>query len=128
MLHGREKWYDSNDDIFGARPRGIGIWQLVAQLADFFCENFFMDSLTDELLGIKADKFEVGDLVKTKSATDAYGMPLLGIITSVTILKNNKGTVRNCYTVDWIDFEASQMLWHDWYDDDLILIQNGVSC
>ena len=87
-----------------------------------------MNSLTDELLGIKADKFAVGDLVKTKSATDAYNMPLLGVVTSITMLKNDKGTTRNCYTVDWIDFETSQMMWHDWYDEDLILIQPGASC
>jgi len=87
-----------------------------------------MNSLTDELLGIKADKFAVGDLVRTKSATDAYNMPLLGVVTTVTVLKNDKGRVRNCYTVDWIDFETSQMLWHDWYDEDLILIQPGASC
>jgi hypothetical protein len=87
-----------------------------------------MNSLTDELLGIIADKFAVGDLVKTRSATDAYGMPLLGVITSVTVLRSKEDMERNCYTVDWIDFETSQMLWHDWYDEDLILIQPGASC
>ena len=87
-----------------------------------------MTSLTDELLGIKTDKFAVGDLVKTRSATDAYGMPLLGVITSITLLTSKEGMERNCYTIDWIDFEASQMLWHDWYDEDIILIQNGAIC
>lgn len=87
-----------------------------------------MNSLTDELLGIKADKFAVGDLVKTRAATDAYNMPLLGVVTTVTILKNDSGETRNCYTVDWIDYEESQMLWHDWYDEDLDLIQPGASC
>ena len=87
-----------------------------------------MKTLTDELLGIKQDKFSVGDLVKTVAGTDAYGMPWFGIVTTVTILKNDKGTVRNCYTVDWIDYEESQMLWHDWYDEDLDLIQPGASC
>ena len=26
------------------------------------------------------------------------------------------------YTVDWIDREATEILWYDWYDNDLILI------
>jgi hypothetical protein len=87
-----------------------------------------MNSLTDELLGIKADKFAVGDLVKSKSAIDAYGIPLLGIVTTVTTLKKDEVAKRNCYTVDWIDYESSQMLWSDWYDEDLVLIQPGASC
>jgi hypothetical protein len=87
-----------------------------------------MSTLTDELLGIKADKFAVGDLVKTKNTSDAYGMPWLGIITSVTLLRNTEGETRNCYMVDWVDREATKILWHDWYDEDLYLIQSGVSC
>jgi len=87
-----------------------------------------MKTLTDELLGIKADKFAVGDLVQTKNTSDAYDMPWLGIITSVTNLRNTSGETRNCYTVDFIDREATKILWYDWYDEDLILIQPGVSC
>tara|TARA_R110000737_G_scaffold244394_1_gene255288 strand:- start:430 stop:693 length:264 start_codon:yes stop_codon:yes gene_type:complete len=87
-----------------------------------------MSTLTDELLGIKADKFAVGDLVKTKNTSDAYGMPWLGIITSVTMLRNAKGETHNCHTVDWVDREATKILWYDWYDEDLILIQPAASC
>ena len=87
-----------------------------------------MKTLTDELLGIKADKFAVGDLVKTKAGTDAYGMPWLGIVTTVTILKNDLGEVRNLYTIDWVDTEATKVLWFDWYDEDLILVQPGADC
>tara|TARA_R100001224_G_C4019794_1_gene148916 strand:+ start:985 stop:1248 length:264 start_codon:yes stop_codon:yes gene_type:complete len=87
-----------------------------------------MDSLTDELLGITHPKFDVGDLVKARATTDVDGTPWLGIVTSVTILRNKEGDVRNVYTVDWVDREAMEVLWHDWYDDDLILIQPGASC
>ena len=87
-----------------------------------------MKTLTDELLGIKHDKFSVGDLVKTVAGTDAYGMPWLGIVTTVTILKNDKGEVRNLYTIDWVDREATQVLWYDWYDEDLTLVQPGADC
>ena len=129
MLHGWKKWKDSNDDIFGARPRGISIWRRVASpIGDFFCENFFMNSLTDELLGITHPKFDVGDLVSAKASSDADGTPWLGIVTSVTILKNKEQEVRNVYTVEWIDREATEILWYDWYDSDLMLIQPGASC
>ena len=68
-----------------------------------FARNFFMNSLTDELLGIKQDKFDVGDLVKTRAATDEFVcMPWLGIITKVTQIKNAEGDRRNLYTVDWV--------------------------
>ena len=87
-----------------------------------------MSTLTDELLGIKADKFAVGDLVKTNNTSDAYGKPWLGIITSVTLLRNMEGETRNCYTVDWVDIEATKILWHDWYDEDLHLVQLGAIC
>ena len=93
-----------------------------------FLRDFFMDSLTDELLGIKQDKFEVGDLVKTRAATDAYGMPWLGIITKVTMLKNADGDRRNLYTVDWVAGGEAQVLWYDWYDEDLDLVQPGADC
>ena len=87
-----------------------------------------MKTLTDELLGIKQDKFAVGDLVRTKSASNANGMPWLGVVTVVTVLRNDQGEVKNCYTVEWIDMEATQILWYDWYDEDLVLIQQGASC
>tara|TARA_R110001599_G_scaffold74211_1_gene204853 strand:+ start:124 stop:387 length:264 start_codon:yes stop_codon:yes gene_type:complete len=87
-----------------------------------------MSTLTDELLGIKADKFAVGDLVKAKAASSADGTPWLGIITSVTILKSKQGQTKNLYTVDWLDKEATEILWYDWYDEDLILIQLAASC
>lgn len=87
-----------------------------------------MNSLTDELLGIKADKFVVGDLVKAKATSDADGTPWLGIVTTVTILKSKEGQIKNLYTVDWIDRQAMEILWYDWYDEDLILIQPGASC
>jgi hypothetical protein len=87
-----------------------------------------MDSLTDELLGIVHPKFEVGDLVSAKATADADGTPWLGIVTTVTILKNKEGEVRNVYTIDWIDREATEILWYDWYDEDLVLIQPGASC
>jgi hypothetical protein len=76
---------------FSERDLVVLVYGVGSPIADFFCENFFMNSLTDELLGIKADKFAVGDLVKTKSATDAYNMPLLGIVTSITMLKKRQG-------------------------------------
>ena len=95
---------------------------------DFFRQNFFMKTLTDELLGIKQDKFSVGDLVKTVAGTDPFGMPWLGIVTTVTKLKNDKGKVRNLYTIDWVDREATEVLWYDWYDEDLELIQPGADC
>ena len=50
-----------------------------------------MNSLTDELLGIQKNKYEVGDLVKAKATTDATGQPWIGIIRSITILKNKEG-------------------------------------
>jgi hypothetical protein len=87
-----------------------------------------MKSLTDELLGIKHPKFEVGDLVKAKAATNAYGALCIGIVTSVTILRNKTGTIRNVYTIDWADKESTKILWHDWYDEDLILVQPGAEC
>jgi hypothetical protein len=99
-----------------------------SQSPDFFCGNFFMNSLTDELLGIKADKFAVGDLVKAKATSDADGTPWLGIVTTVTILKSKEGQIKNLYTVDWIDRQAMEILWYDWYDEDLMLIQPGASC
>ena len=87
-----------------------------------------MKTLTDELLGIKADKFSVGDLVKTRVGTNAYGMPWMGIVTTVTKLKMGKGKVRNLYTIDWVDKEATKILWYDWYDEDLTLVQPGADC
>ncbi len=134
MLHGRQEWENDYDDIFGARSRGSQ-WD-VARLnraiagnrRDFFRQNFFMKTLTDELLGIKVDKFTVGDLVKTRAGTDAYGMPWLGIITTVTVLKNDQGEIRNLYTIDWVDREATLVLWYDWYDEDLDLVQPGADC
>ena len=88
-----------------------------------------MNSLTDELLGIKQDKFKVGDLVKTTASTSpVHNKPWLGIVTSVTILKNKEGEVRNLYTVDWIEVEAKQILWYDWYDEDLHLVQTVADC
>jgi hypothetical protein len=96
---------------------------------DFFRQNFFhMKTLTDELLGIKHDKFSVGDLVKTVAGTDPFGMPWLGVVTTVTLLKNDKGETRNLYTIDWVDREATQVLWYDWYDEDLTLVQPGADC
>jgi hypothetical protein len=99
-----------------------------SQSPDFFARIFFMDSLTDELLGIVHPKFEVGDLVSAKATSDVDGTPWLGIVTTVTILKNKEGEVRNVYTIDWIDREATEILWYDWYDEDLVLIQPGASC
>ena len=88
-----------------------------------------MKTLTDELLGIKQDKFKVGDLVKTTASTSpVHNKPWLGIVTSVTILKNKEGEVRNLYTVDWIEVEAKQILWYDWYDEDLHLVQTVADC
>ena len=101
---------------------------VVGKRRDFFRQIFYMSTLTDELLGIKADKFAVGDLVKTKNTSDAYGMPWLGIVTSVTLLRNTEGETRNCYTVDWVDREATKILWYDWYDEDLHLVQLGANC
>tara|TARA_R110000744_G_scaffold371939_1_gene483249 strand:- start:725 stop:1060 length:336 start_codon:yes stop_codon:yes gene_type:complete len=108
---------------------GAGKEQIVGvNRRDFFRQIFYMSTLTDELLGIKADKFTVGDLVKTKNTSDAYGMPWLGVITLVTVLKNTEGEIRNCYTVDWVAREGAEILWHDWYDEDLYLIQPGATC
>ena len=87
-----------------------------------------MKTLTDELLCIKADKFSVGDLVKTVAGTDSYGMPCLGVVTTVTILKNDNGETRNLYTIDWVDREATKILWYDWYDEDLELVQSAADC
>tara|TARA_R100000234_G_scaffold118817_1_gene100129 strand:- start:104 stop:367 length:264 start_codon:yes stop_codon:yes gene_type:complete len=87
-----------------------------------------MKTLTDELLGIKAVKFAVGDLVKTKASRDAYGMPWLGVVTTVTVLKSDSGETRNLYTVDWVDKEATKILWYDWFDEDLDLVQSGADC
>ena len=87
-----------------------------------------MKTLTDELLGIKHDKFAIGDLVRTKNASNANDVPWLGVVTTVTTLRNDQGEVKNCYTVDWIDQEAVQILWHDWYDEDLTLVQPGADC
>jgi|TARA_R110001583_G_scaffold63148_2_gene184841 hypothetical protein len=101
---------------------------VVGKRRDFFRQIFYMSTLTDELLGIKADKFAVGDLVKTKNTSDAYNMPWLGVITTVTILKNTEGKTHNCYTIDWVDREATKILWYDWYDEDLHLVQSGAAC
>ena len=135
MLYGRKEWQDDNDDILRARPRSSQwrVDRLIKAIAgnrrDFFRQNFFhMKTLTDELLGIKADKFSVGDLVKTVAGTDEYGMPWLGVVTTVTILKNDKGETRNLYTIDWVDKEATKILWYDWYDEDLTLVQTGADC
>ena len=88
-----------------------------------------MSSLTDELLGKKQDKFKVGDLVKTTAQTSTvYTKPWLGVITSVTVLKNKQGEIKNLYTVDWIEVEAKEILWHDWYDSDLHLVQSAADC
>jgi len=135
MLHGRQERQDDNNDILRAGPRGSQwrLGRLINAIAgnrrDFFRQNFFhMKTLTDELLGIKADKFSVGDLVKTKINADPEGLPWLGVVTTVTILKNDKGVTRNLYTIDWVDTEATRVLWHDWYDEDLILVQPGADC
>ena len=87
-----------------------------------------MNSLTDELLGIQKNKYEVGDLVKAKATTDATGQPWIGIIRSITILKNKEGDTKNLYTVDWVDEEAKEVLWYDWYDEDLQLVQKVADC
>ena len=87
-----------------------------------------MNNLTDELLGIKADKFSVGDLVKSKNTSDPLGNSWMGIVTSVTVLKNQAGKKRNVYTVEWVEEEAKEVLWYDWYDEDLVLIQRSASC
>jgi hypothetical protein len=88
-----------------------------------------MKTLTDELLGIKQDKFKVGDLVKTTAQTSpTQTKPWLGVITSVTELKNSKGEKKNVYTVDWVEVEAKEILWFDWYDSDLILVQSAANC
>lgn len=87
-----------------------------------------MDSLTDELLGIKKDKYAVGDLVKTRASIDATGQPWIGIIRSITILKNKEGSTKNLYTIDWVDEEAKEVLWYDWYDEDLQLVQKVAKC
>ena len=135
MLHGRQERQDDNDDILRARPRSSQwrVDRLIKAIAgnrrDFFRQNFFhMKTLTDELLGIKADKFSIGDLVKTKINANEYGMPWLGIVTTVTVLKNDNGETRNLYTIDWVDEEAAKILWHDWYDEDLDLVQTGAAC
>ena len=87
-----------------------------------------MDSFTDELLGIKKDKSAVGDLVKTRTGIDATGESWIGIIRSITVLKNKEGDTKNMYTVDWVDEEAKEVLWYDWYDEDLQLVQRVASC
>ena len=88
-----------------------------------------MKTLTDELLGIKQDKFKVGDLVTTTASTSLeHDKPWLGVVTTVTVLKNDQGKKRNLYTVDWIDVEAKQILWYDWYDEDLCLVQQSADC
>ena len=88
-----------------------------------------MKTLTDELLGIKQDKFKVGDLVKTTASTSPVRTkPWLGVVTSVTVLKNGKGEKKNLYTVDWIEVEAKDILWYDWYDSDLTLVQSAANC
>jgi len=88
-----------------------------------------MKSLTDELLGIKQDKFKVGDLVKTTASTSTVQTkPWLGVITTVTLLKNKEGEKKNLYTVDWIEVEAKEILWYDWYDEDLELVQSAANC
>ena len=102
MFYGWQEWKNGEHDILRTGSRRVGVWRVERPIADFFCENFFMNSLTDELLGIKQAKFDVGDLVKTRAATDAWGMPWLGIITKVTLIKNRDGDKKNVYTVDWV--------------------------
>jgi hypothetical protein len=88
-----------------------------------------MKTLTDELLGIKIDKFKVGDLVKTTVSTSpVQTKPWLGVVTSITALKNKQGETKNLYTVDWIEVEAKEILWYDWYDSDLSLVQSAANC
>ena len=135
MLHGRQEWENDHDDLFRTRPRGFewGVGSVDIAIAGksprFFSPDFlYMKTLTDELLGIKHDKFAIGDLVRTKSASNANGMPWLGVVTTVTVLTSEQGEVRNVYTVEWIDMEATQILWYDWYDEDLVLIQQAASC
>ena len=50
------------------------------------------------------------------------------MITSVTELKNGKGEKKNVYTVDWVEVEAKEILWFDWYDSDLTLVQSAANC
>jgi len=136
LLHGREERQDDNDDILRAGPRcverqvGGGIVYNRRQRRRFFFARFFiMKTLTDELLGIKQDKFKVGDLVTTTASTSLeHDKPWLGVVTTVTVLKNDQGKKRNLYTVDWIDVEAKQILWYDWYDEDLCLVQQSADC
>ena len=110
---------------WGRRDRG----RMKEATADFFSPEFFMKTLTDELLGIKQDKFKVGDLVKTTASTSPVRTkPWLGVVTSVTILKNKEGETKNLYTVDWIEIEAKEILWYDWYDSDLTLVQSAADC
>lgn len=87
-----------------------------------------MNSLTDELLGIQKNKYEVGDLVKTRATADATGQPWIGIVRSITILQNKEGDTKNLYTIDWVDEEAKEILWYDWYDEDLQLVQKVADC
>ena len=87
-----------------------------------------MNSLTDELLGIKKDKFDVGDLVKTRASTDAHGYPWLGIVTKVTVIENAEGEKKNLYTIDWVAGGEANVLWYDWYDEDLQLVQSAADC
>ena len=87
-----------------------------------------MNSLTDELLGIQKNKYEVGDLVKTRATADATGQPWIGIVRSITILQNKECDTKNLYTVDWVDEEAKEILWYDWYDEDLQLVQKVAIC
>ena len=88
-----------------------------------------MKTLTDELLGIKQDKFKVGDLVTTTASTSLeHDKPWLGVVTTVTVLKNEAGEQRNLYTIEWIEVEAQRILWYDWYDEDLELVQSAANC
>ena len=129
MFHGWQEWENGDDDFLRTGSRRVGVWRWVGRpIAEFFCGNFFMNSLTDELLGIKQPKFDVGDLVKTRAATDAWGMPWLGIITKVTLNKNRDGNKKNVYTVDWVAGGEADILWYDFYDEELDLIQPGANC
>ena len=134
-MHDGQEWESRYDDILRERPRGlergvdgIGI-KSQAKPPIFFARIFFMNSLTDELLGKKQDKFKVGDLVKTTASTSPVRTkPWLGVVTSVTVLKNKEGETKNLYTVDWIEVEAKEILWYDWYDGDLTLVQSSADC
>jgi len=50
------------------------------------------------------------------------------VVTTVTVLKNEAGEQRNLYTIEWIEVEAQQILWYDWYDEDLCLVQPAADC